>query len=433
MTRILHTSDWHLGKKLYKKERWPEQVEFLNWLVQSIIEKEVEILIIAGDIFDTPMPPTYALKGLFNFYKNLESIDCLKKIFVIGGNHDSGKLIETPIPLLNEKFHILGRPTHHLLETNIQEGDESKSWADKHKITLPLETGINLNFGLFPFFRSSDILLPELRNADELSPDKILLESIKAWLEAWKVSENDYNILIGHHLFGSFFESGSEQGVGLSGLASIPLSIFDNWDLLCLGHIHRPQCLRKERPLAYYSGSPIPMRFSEKEMKSVLLYDLDEKVKKIETQILPIPCFRALLQIEAKEDQWENLLIEELEKSKEAKLPAYAELTIHFDTPRPSYIDYIRERISSYEVELLNYFHIVDQSKDDHRKEKTLNAQTIQSSRMDELFELFLDSENVAQEQKNKVKQTYQRLMEEIDQSGEHYDVSENKEVEDSQ
>ena len=57
MVKVLHTSDWHLGKKLYKKERWPEQQAFLEWLINVIKDEQVEVLIIAGDIFDTPLPP----------------------------------------------------------------------------------------------------------------------------------------------------------------------------------------------------------------------------------------------------------------------------------------------------------------------------------------------------------------------------------------
>ena len=189
MIKVLHTSDWHLGKKLYKKERWPEQELFLSWLVKTISEEEISILIIAGDIFDTPMPPTYALKGLFNFYKEIESIPTLKKVFVIGGNHDSGKLIEAPIPLLGEKFHILGRPRPYP-QDNPQ---EVAAWIECHKITFhePQLSPVKINVALFPFFRSSDILVKDLRQRDDLPPDQMLLESIKDWLKNWNLTKEE--------------------------------------------------------------------------------------------------------------------------------------------------------------------------------------------------------------------------------------------------
>lgn len=408
MIKILHTSDWHLGKKLYKKERWPEQLQFLDWLIETIKIENINILIIAGDIFDTSMPPTYALKGLFNFYKELETIGHLKKVIVIGGNHDSGKLIEAPIPLLGEKFEILGRP-----QAPFQGEDQNQdTWSAQHKVTYQKNNeSTPISFALFPFFRASDILTAQARES-ALAPDEILLNSIRQWLDQWHLNPEHYNIFVGHHLFGSFLESGSEQGVGLSGLASLPLNLFEDWDLLCLGHIHKPQCLKKERPLAFYSGSPIPMRFSEKEQKSVLIYDIDEK--SITPHTLPIPTFRPLIQLESTPSQWENTLHQKLKDIGDKKgLAPFLELTLHFEVPSPSYVDKVREVLSTIDIELLNYYQIVDCNVRPD-KEKTLDAKQVQSARMDELFDLFLANQELEKQCKNEVKITYQKLMDEI-------------------
>ncbi len=423
MTRILHTSDWHLGKKLYKKERWPEQVKFLDWLIDTIIEEEVEILIIAGDIFDTPMPPTYALKGLFDFYKRLEEIKDLKLVLVIGGNHDSGKLVEAPIPLLGDKFKILGRP-----EAPPSEQQELESWLERHKVSYKKECGTverAIELALFPFFRASDILVPQLNSDSELAPDQLLLASFSQWLQHWDLKTENYNIFIGHHLFGSFFESGSEQGVGLSGLATLPLNLFTQWDILCLGHIHKPQCLKKGAPLAYYSGSPIPMRFSEKEQKSVVLYNLDDHSieKSIAVETLAIPQFRPLIQLESNEKDWISHLKEKwddlIEKYQTIELSPFLELTLKFDRPNPSYIDTIREELKVWDIELLNYYQIVENHSQE-TKEQTLDAKMIQSARMDELFDLYLEDQQLEQEQREEVKQTYIQLMDEITQGEDH-------------
>ena len=414
MIKVLHTSDWHLGKKLYKKERWPEQELFLSWLVKTISEEEISILIIAGDIFDTPMPPTYALKGLFNFYKEIESIPTLKKVFVIGGNHDSGKLIEAPIPLLGEKFHILGRPRPYPQDNP----EEVAAWIESHRITFhePQLSPVKINVALFPFFRSSDILVKDLRQRDDLPPDQMLLESIKDWLKNWNLTkeENEFNIFVGHHLFGSFFESGSEQGVGLSGLATVPLNIFSDWDLLCLGHIHKPQCLKKEKPQAFYSGSPIPMRFSEKENKSILLYEFDNDIS---VKNKTIPAFRPLIQLESKQDTWIEELKEEMNQYDivQSPLAPFLELTLNFDTPNPSYIDFIREELAGMNIELLNYYQIINQDQT-LKKEASIDAHKIKSSHIDELFELYLQEQNIDQDHQREVKETYLTLMDEISQ-----------------
>jgi len=414
MIKILHTSDWHLGKKLYKKERWPEQELFLSWLVKTINEERISILIIAGDIFDTPMPPTYALKGLFNFYKEIESIPTLKKVFVIGGNHDSGKLIEAPIPLLGEKFHILGRPCPYP-EDNSQ---AQAQWIESHKITFHDSqlSPIKINIALFPFFRSSDILVKDLRQRDDLPPDQMLLESIKDWLKNWNLTkeENEFNIFVAHHLFGSFFESGSEQGVGLSGLATVPLNIFSDWDLLCLGHIHKPQCLKKEKPQAFYSGSPIPMRFSEKEDKSVLLYEFGDEIN---VEKKTIPAFRPLIQLESKQEVWIEQLKEQMNQydKEQSPLAPFLELTLSFETPNPSYIDFIREELAVMDIELLNYYQIINQDQT-LKKEASIDAHKIKSSHIDELFELYLQEQNIDKDHQREVKETYLGLMDEISQ-----------------
>ena len=422
MIKVLHTSDWHLGKKLYKKERWPEQERFLSWLVKTISEEKVCILIIAGDIFDTPMPPTYALKGLFNFYKEIESIPTLKKVVVIGGSHDSGKLIEAPIPLLEEKFHILGRPCpypHDSSEDNSKDKlQEQAAWIENHKITFHESqlSPVKINIALFPFFRSSDILVKDLRQRDDLPPDQMLLESIKNWLRNWNLTkeDNEFNIFVGHHLFGSFFESGSEQGVGLSGLATVPLNIFSDWDLLCLGHIHKPQCLKKEMPQAFYSGSPIPMRFSEKEEKSVLLYEINDEIK-VEKKV--IPAFRPLIQLESKQETWLEDLKEQINQydKEQSPLAPFLELTLRFDTPNPSYIDVIRAELANMDIELLNYYQIINQDLT-LKKEVSIDAHKIKSSHIDELFELYLQEQNIDKEHQREVKETYLTLMDEISQ-----------------
>ena len=431
MVKVLHTSDWHLGKKLYKKERWPEQQAFLEWLINVIKDEQVEVLIIAGDIFDTPLPPSYALKGLFDFYRKIDDLTCLKKVIVIAGNHDSAKLIEAPTNLLSSKFHILGRPYNENSQSD--EADALASWQRDHKVTYQRNDRERpIQIGLLPFFRSSDLLLkdPALleqnKNSDksdksnkeergtDISPDQILLRAIEFWLGKWDLAKKDYNIFVGHHLYGSFMESGSEQGVGLSGLASLPLGLFSDWDLLCLGHIHKPQCIKKENPMAYYSGSPIPMRFSEREQKKINIYEFETQLedKSIQLRQIPIPTMRKLLQIESTPDKWTDDLDEILkaESDQYTDLEAFLELTLKFDTPEPSFIDTIREYLQEKNIELLNYYQIINQKNLDQDSNKGIDAKKIQTAQIDELFDLYLEEEGVPSKDKERIKETFHEL-----------------------
>ncbi len=97
--RILHTSDWHLGQNLMFKERKNEHEKFLAWLIQFIKDNKIDVLIVAGDIFDTGTPPNYALKLYYNFLRQLPESGCLASV-IIGGNHDSVSNLHTAEELL---------------------------------------------------------------------------------------------------------------------------------------------------------------------------------------------------------------------------------------------------------------------------------------------------------------------------------------------
>src|SRR6476469_5212551 len=98
--RILHTSDWHLGKRLFKLDRSQEHEQFLNWLIGTLIEEKIDLLLIAGDIFDTPTPPHQSLEVFYNFLHRV-SVETKTETMIIAGNHDSGLLLEAPSKLLS--------------------------------------------------------------------------------------------------------------------------------------------------------------------------------------------------------------------------------------------------------------------------------------------------------------------------------------------
>ena len=98
--KILHTSDWHLGQNFMGKSRAEEHEAFLFWLLEIIIEKEIEVLLVSGDIFDTGTPPNYALELYYNFLKELSSIKTLITTIITAGNHDSVSTLKAPKQLL---------------------------------------------------------------------------------------------------------------------------------------------------------------------------------------------------------------------------------------------------------------------------------------------------------------------------------------------
>ena len=102
--KILHTSDWHIGQKFMGKSREEEHSAFLSWLYETIQNESIDLLIVAGDIFDTGNPPNYALELYYNFLKQLTSIDNLD-VIITAGNHDSISTLKAPKQLL-EAFNV---------------------------------------------------------------------------------------------------------------------------------------------------------------------------------------------------------------------------------------------------------------------------------------------------------------------------------------
>jgi len=105
--RIIHTSDWHLGQYFYGKSRANEHQQFLHWLLAQVKEHNINAIIVAGDIFDTATPPSYARQMYFNFISELQYLDC--QLIVLAGNHDSVSMLDYWAALLmcQYKYHVL--------------------------------------------------------------------------------------------------------------------------------------------------------------------------------------------------------------------------------------------------------------------------------------------------------------------------------------
>ncbi|MGE3608099.1 MAG: exonuclease SbcCD subunit D [Bacteriovoracaceae bacterium] len=310
--RILHTSDWHLGKRLFKLDRSLEHIHFLDWLIETLKENQIDILLITGDIFDSPTPPHQSLEIFYNFLYRLSS-ETKVMTFLIAGNHDSGHLLEAPAQLLSShRVKVWGK-----LSPN----------PEDHWFNLDGK----IEICAIPFFRSYE-LLP--------SGEGDALLALKKYLHKEKVIPQ---ILLLHHLAGIYEAAGSEQVISLSGVDSIPVEQFKNFNYVALGHIHKPQ---KVGPLAFYSGSPIPLRFSETQAKSVVIIEGDK------IEILPIPLSRALIQVKTNIHQWKDQ-IQKL--SIHSKLTPVVEIQIQLNAPEMGLIDQIKKEVELKGYELLSY------------------------------------------------------------------------------
>lgn len=399
--KILHTSDWHLGKKIYKTSRLMEQKLFLDWLIQQVIDEQIDALIVAGDIFDTPRPSDQALEVYFNFLQHLMN-NTKADLYLISGNHDSGRFLEAPKAIFDAKrIHLSGLFNPRLPIESYQ-----------HRLTDHQNTQVLIT--LMPYFRSFDLA----HGAGLIeNQEQHILDSLSDFFE--QASKNaqpkDQRLLVAHHLFGSFQAAGSEQGLNLSGLETIPLSLLEkNFDYVALGHIHNPQWVKHSRPKTRYSGSPIPFRFSEIQQKSITYLHLEGE--KIDAKAIPVPCFRPLIQIKTDDENCLSHLKNHLQELPDCPLPALLEVICEIKSAQAGLADLMREVCKDFPCELVSVQTHLAKSVDQGRASAKLSTNTS----TEKLFEMFYQQkfpESVgAPEQMMKI---FKELLEEI-RSHEH-------------
>ncbi|CBW26654.1 putative exonuclease [Halobacteriovorax marinus SJ] len=367
--KILHTSDWHLGKKLYKVSRLKEQARFLEWLIDYICDNEIDILLISGDIFDVPTPPNEALKLYFTFLKKLNERKEIP-IFIIGGNHDSSNFIEAPSPFLElNNIYVVGS-----LEKLLSE-DYS------HYIHNLEIKGEKLSISLLPYFRTHELF--NLAKAWNINIEEGLLPVIEELMKRFLDRASGQKILMSHHLFGSYEEAGSEQGLNLSGIDSIPTNTLQGFDYVALGHIHKAQTVRKSQPIVHYSGSPLAFRFSETSTKEVSIISIENDELSFERT--PIKEFDKLLRVNCQKEEVEEFKNQIISSwGNRDDLEVFLELRIKCDTPITSMAETLREEFRENKIHLLSFAAIVGKVEDESES-KILEK----SLRTEELFELF--------------------------------------------
>lgn len=279
--RILHTSDWHLGQHFISKSRAAEHQAFIDWLLAQVSEQNIDAVIIAGDVFDTGTPPSYARKLYNYFVVEMSKLKC--QLIVLGGNHDS-------VSTLDESKGLLAYLNTHVI-ANVQ-GDLSHQILvlnDKHG-----EAGAILC--AIPFIRPRDVINSQ---AGESSTDKqqalgqAIADHYQALYSLAKQKRDEYKqplpiIATGHLTAMGVKTSESVRDIYIGTLEAFPASAFPPADYIALGHIHRPQVVAKSEHIRY-CGSPIPLSFDELgSKKQVLIADFDDgKLRSVEPLYIP--------------------------------------------------------------------------------------------------------------------------------------------------
>ncbi|EJN18273.1 exonuclease SbcCD subunit D C-terminal domain-containing protein [Pseudomonas sp. GM80] len=253
--RLFHTSDWHLGQNLHGQERDFEHACFLEWLLDQLKLAQPDVLLIAGDIFDTVNPPVKAQERLYDFIVSAHEQQPLLTIVMIAGNHDSGSRIELPAPLMRRlRTHALGR---------VLWLDDGQLDAERLLLPLPNAQGEIAAWCLaLPFLRPAEVTGAHLGDNYLRGIGQVhewLIEAANA-----KRQPGQALIAISHaHMAGGSVSEDSERSLIIGNAEALPASLFGpSISYVALGHLHKPQKVNGEERIRY-SGSPIPLSFSE--------------------------------------------------------------------------------------------------------------------------------------------------------------------------
>ena len=270
--KILHTSDWHLGRRLYGRLRYDEFESFLQWLEDTISAQQVDILIVAGDIFDT-MTPSNKAQALYYEFLGRVSRSCCQHVIIVAGNHDSPTFLDAPSNVL--KFlnvHVIGTACDDLEDEVLVLGDDDNN---PHCIIAAV-----------PYLRDRDVRSSSAGESAD-SKDANVIKGIRAHynevasiakgkqVELIKIHQRHIPIIATGHLFAAGGKTTDDDGVRdlyVGSLGQISADMFDKgFDYVALGHLHVPQRVGGLESIRY-SGSPIAMGFGEaKQQKQVLL------------------------------------------------------------------------------------------------------------------------------------------------------------------
>lgn len=282
--KILHTADWHIGKKLHKHYLYEDFNLFINWLILLIQEQEIEVVLVSGDVFDLANPSAEARKQYYRTLLQLRKTNC--QLIITGGNHDSPSMLDAPKEILQE------------LNVTIVGGMPAK--IEECLIPLQNKKGeTEVIVAAIPFLRDSD-----LRSIEEGTVYENRIEAIRKGIEATfsKAAEKSKSlypklpvIAMGHLYAAGIETSDSERDIQIGNQAAFQASQFgEEFSYVALGHIHKPQRVSAQIP-TFYSGSPLPLSFSErKDEKRLLLIDTE---KGFEPESISIPNFRKLIRI----------------------------------------------------------------------------------------------------------------------------------------
>lgn len=379
--RILHTADWHLGKNLEGHSRLREQEAFLQDFIKIVEDQNIDLVIIAGDVYDTSNPPAAAEKLFYDTLKKL-SANGERLTLVIAGNHDNPERLVAAGPLAMEHgIMMLGTPKTIVPKGQYGRHEVVDSGEGYVEININGEQAVILAVPYPSEKRLNEVLYHDMEDAEERAAT--YGERIRQLFDELSTHyrKDTINLVTSHLYTMGSEEGGSERSIQLGGSYIVSGDCFpEEAQYIALGHVHKPQVVPGTNKRARYSGSPL--HYNKKEVsytKKCFVVDVRPQQEAVVEEI-ELPVYKPI-------EVWKCSSIEEAIEKCELEKDREVYVYLEIETDR-----YIREdEIKQMKTLKADILEILPKLKDQDEEEEALQQLTKQS--FEDIFKAFYKKE----------------------------------------
>ncbi len=398
--KILHTSDWHLGRSLYGYKLYFEHEAFLEWTANIIEVEKIEVLLIAGDVFDTTAPSNKAQELYYRFLLSAMKSGC-SHVVIVAGNHDSPSFLQAPSRLLSSmNIHVVAS-----VEDNLH--NEVLLLKDKQGAPQLIVCAV-------PYLRDKEIRIFEPGERFEDKERKLVQGIAEHYDTVSKRAEmirkeigEDIPIIATGHLFaagGKTVEGDGVRDLYIGSLGAVPVESFpDCLDYVALGHLHSSQIVAG-LPHVRYSGSPLPMNFQDAaRKKSVCIVNIISRNQEPAVDILEVPSFLTLEQIKGNWEYIEQRLIT-LKRDNSKILLEVVFQGEDFIADLPTRVESLVDG-SQLKILSVKNMKVLGNQSEAFAEEESLDTLSVE-----DVFERLLETQEITQEKKDELRSAYREI-----------------------
>ncbi|GLS89867.1 nuclease SbcCD subunit D [Psychromonas marina] len=384
------------------KNREPEHRAFLAWLIEQVVTLSIDAVVVAGDIFDSASPASYARKLYSDFIVNLQKAGCTQLI-IVSGNHDS-------VAVLNESKSLLSA-----LNVSVLAGLSDD--LSEHLITIKDKQDNEAIICALPFLRATDVMLSESGSSADQKQMSLQQGIAKTYQDIYTLAESSKKhqhcpiIATGHLTAVGCSVSESVRDIYIGTLTAFPAQLFPEFDYIALGHLHRAQKVQKSEHIRY-SGSPIALSFDEvKHDKRIIIAEFNESAELTTSEVV-IPAFQKLAVITG------NLasVIIQINRLIETGESVWVEVKIQESFYRSDVQVQLNDLVAATEVQILK---VSTPKIDENSQLHGLQIETLDELKPADLFQKRLDcadAEYISEEQQVQLKTLFAQSIEELEQ-----------------